>query len=383
MLPLDARRTRRNGRTGPRPGLAALERLEDRQLLSFSPLGFSLPDIAITGYAAPVAAWGGPFAVVADVSNHGASSLDEPLNLQPGSPSTADTGPFTVDVFFQKSMRPNTSRVLIGTIQVADIPQNSSVRFKSTFTLPAQPPGFRANGNVFVSFVADPTNQVLENDKTNNAFLVKQPVHLVPPLPDLEIVGLDVPPVMQPGDTIRPNIEVANFGAVDSSTQGPFTVTLLAISKHGASTLANYTVEFLPPLSVVPQQNAVLGDASLDPPVNVETLDSPPGPAVTLPLSPKNYIITAVADPLHRIQQIRTVARVLGTFTPPVFANVGPRIRHLPPDNIVFQPSSPGTNPFPFPAFPVNTTGATPLAPAAIQAVSNGTAIHNPNFPNP
>ena len=42
-----------------RTDLAALEQLESRELLAFSTLGFSLPDLTITGQAGPRAAWGG------------------------------------------------------------------------------------------------------------------------------------------------------------------------------------------------------------------------------------------------------------------------------------------------------------------------------------
>src|SRR5438128_12683229 len=63
VFPWESRRTRRSGRDRRRPDLAALECLEGRELLAHTALGFSLPDLAISGFAAPVASWGGPLAV--------------------------------------------------------------------------------------------------------------------------------------------------------------------------------------------------------------------------------------------------------------------------------------------------------------------------------
>ena len=43
-----------------RTDLAPLEPLEGRQLLSYSSLGYSLPNLHVRGQAGPVATWGGP-----------------------------------------------------------------------------------------------------------------------------------------------------------------------------------------------------------------------------------------------------------------------------------------------------------------------------------
>ena len=40
-------------------GSPTLEQLETRELLAYTPLGFSLPDLTVSGYASTVAAWGG------------------------------------------------------------------------------------------------------------------------------------------------------------------------------------------------------------------------------------------------------------------------------------------------------------------------------------
>ena len=80
----------------------AIEALEGRQLLSYSPFG-SLPDLSVTAQAGAIAAYGGPITVTLDVQNLGASSTVEPLNLQPGSPSTADAPPSHVGVYLLRT----------------------------------------------------------------------------------------------------------------------------------------------------------------------------------------------------------------------------------------------------------------------------------------
>jgi hypothetical protein len=353
-----------------------LERLEGRELLAFSPVGFSLPDLAISGFAAPVAAWGGPFAVTVDVRNQGASSMIEPLNLAPGSSSTADAPATIVQVFFSKSMKSSSPKVMVGQFAVPSIPQNTSLRITEDFAaLPAAPPGFPVfNGKVFVSFVVGAGNTLTDSDQTNNGAFAPQPVQIEPPLPDLAVVGLDVPPVIQPGDTIQPNIEIANFGTVDTAPQGPVLVALVASPTHNfrrATVIATYTIETLHGLSEVPQTSPALGDVNIQPPLNIETLVGQP---VTLPTSPRTYFLSVVVDPGHNIRQInqlgRSFSRLLGAApVAPIIHQVGPPIPFLPPAGVLSAPSSPTTNPFPLPSFPVNTT-ALPLTTAAVSAAA-------------
>ena len=80
VLPWESRRKRRNVRARLRPDLAALERLEGRDLLAYTPLGFSLPGTSrCPGVHRAGASWGGPLTVTINVKNTGASTLIEPL----------------------------------------------------------------------------------------------------------------------------------------------------------------------------------------------------------------------------------------------------------------------------------------------------------------
>jgi hypothetical protein len=363
VLPFDARRERRNGRDRRRNDHAApaLEGLEGRQLLSYSALGYSLPDLTVSGFAAPVAAWGGPLTVTVDVSNLGASSLIEPPALSPGAPSTADAGPSTVDVFLVNQRGASIRSVKIGSIDVPGVPQNNYVRLDGTFILPAKPKGFPLyNGTVRVFFRVDPDKKLPDVDRTNNGEFGTGSVLLEPALPDLAVVGLDVPPVMQPGDTIQPNIEIANFGTVDTATQGPVLVTLLATTNpelQGASVVATYTIESLHGLSEVPQSKPALGDVNIRKPLNIEVLQGQP---VTLPITPGQYSLTVRVDPFNTIREIHELPRGIksigrGSLGRPS-KQVGPPIPGLPPAGVLTAPSSPFTNPFPNPSFPVNAS---------------------------
>ena len=59
MLPRESRNPRGQRRARRQTDVSALESLETRTLLAFSTLGYSLPDLAISGEAGPRAAWGG------------------------------------------------------------------------------------------------------------------------------------------------------------------------------------------------------------------------------------------------------------------------------------------------------------------------------------
>ena len=79
MLPRESRIQRLKLRARRRTDLTALEVLEERTLLSFSNLGYSLPDLRISGEAGPRAAWGGSLVVSAYLQNIGASTTTEPI----------------------------------------------------------------------------------------------------------------------------------------------------------------------------------------------------------------------------------------------------------------------------------------------------------------
>jgi hypothetical protein len=359
VLRNDARRPRRNGGTQRRKTLASVETLEGRQLMAFSPLGVSQPDLIISGFTAPVAAWNGPLAVTVDIRNIAASTQVVPFSLAPGSTTPADAGPATVQVFITNGFPHIAKGVEVGQFTVPTIPSNSTLRISQTLTMPPQQPHFPiAGGNVFVQFVVtqSSTAPVPEANVANNSFISKQPVLIEPALPDLYAVGLNVPPVMQPGDTIKPNIEIANFGTVDSGLQGPFKVALVATTNKGlkgATILAAYTFDNVQALSRIPQTQVALGDVNINTPVNIDVLQAAP---VTLPLRPRKYFLTVVVDPAHQILQLKDLSkhgnRSNGLITP--FVQVGPPQPFLPPASGLSQlPSSQTTNPFPDPAFPV------------------------------
>jgi hypothetical protein len=358
VLPVAARHPRRNDRA---LRSIELERLEKRELLSYSPLGFSQPDLAVSGFGPPVAAWGGPLTVTVDVRNIGSSTIIEPLAQEPGAASTADAGPVGVSVFLIRGTSFRDRAIQIGTIGIDTLAQNSDVHLNETFVLPPQPPGFRnISGDLHLGFVVSSGGAVPNLNSTRRAYVDPTPVALAPALPELVAVGLDVPPVMQPGDTIQPNIQIANFGTVDSALFGPFTVFLLATTRRnslkGASVIDSYTIEALPPLSRVPQTMPALGDVNINLPVNVDELE---GRLVTLPVSPSRYFITVVVDPGSEIPQIHNLNKQFRKHglvsTPRPVRQVGPPVHNLPPAGVVSEPSSPFTNPFPEPSFPVNS----------------------------
>ncbi len=249
MSPRESRRTGRLGRVRNRPNLAPLECLEGRQLLAFSPLGFSLPDLIVSGTSSASAAYGRDVSVTVDVQNIGASSMIEPLALQPGAVSTADAPPSTVGVFLTPRQNSLRGAIRIGTINVPFLRQNSLVRITQNIRLPLRPGGFPGNGGrVFLNFQANADNSSVEvetaNNRSNNVAL-----RIAPPLGDVTVVRFDVPPIMQPGDTIRPSIVVANTGAVETGA-GPNEVVLVTSRspRFGADTriLARYTFGNIP-----------------------------------------------------------------------------------------------------------------------------------------
>ena len=83
MLPRESRYPRGDRRARRQTDVSALESLEERTLLSFSTLGYSLPDLAISGEAGPRAAWGGTIDVSVYLQNIGASTTTEPLSQLP------------------------------------------------------------------------------------------------------------------------------------------------------------------------------------------------------------------------------------------------------------------------------------------------------------
>ena len=185
MFPWESRRARRSGRDRRRPDLAAweLESLEGRQLLAFSPLGASFPQLAVSGFASPAAAWAGPLTVTVNVSNLGASTILEPLALADGSISSADAPASVIGIFASKS--PNLKgAVEVGTVSVPLLAQNSVQQFTKTITLPNKPTGFPGDGaRIYITFETNATNTVFQSNTNHNISKPNAPASAVPPPP--------------------------------------------------------------------------------------------------------------------------------------------------------------------------------------------------------
>lgn len=343
----------RNRRAALRP---ETETLEGRQLLSYSPIG-SLPDLTVTAQAGAIATYGGPITVTLDVRNLGSSSMIEPLNLQPGSPSTADAGPSHVGVYLLRSSRSHPGgpgSILIGEVPVPGVPQNSLVTVSQTLILPAKPHRFPGSGgNLFLAFKADDLKEVPEVDRTNKVGPLV-PVRIEAALPDLAAIAIDVPPTLQPGDTIAPSIKIANYGTVDTVTQGPVTVLLVASTNPNFGPanviLGRYQITDLPGLSQAPQRRTVLGDVTVDDQPNVITLETTTDGhrTVTLPSGLGSYFLGVIVDPLNTIRELHEIGS--GPSSALHLLQRVAVVPGLPPAGILSAPS-PDTNLFPIPAF--------------------------------
>ena len=103
------------------------------------------------------------------IQNIGASSLIEPLALQPGAVSTADAPPSTVGVFLSPRQNSLRGAIRIGTINVPFLRQNSLVQITQNIRLPQRPAGFPGDGGrVFLNFQANAGNTIIEAGSTNN-----------------------------------------------------------------------------------------------------------------------------------------------------------------------------------------------------------------------
>ena len=373
MVPDESRRDRRNGRPRSRSGRVAVEGLETRQLLAYSSLGFSLPSLAVTGYAPTEAAYGQSITVDVTVENRGASSIIEPLDLAPGSSSTADSPATTVQVF--AAAKPNATRnvVLVDTVDIPAVRQNSDFNTISTFNLPARPAGFPGlGGKVYLTFVVDNNVQVQQVSRSTNIYHDNTPITIVNPLPDLQVAGLDVPGTLQPGDVISPTIRIVNLGAANPNAQGPVTVELIASTDTtygpGDAVVGSFTITSLPGVSGVPTQgSATYQDNVILPPNEIEvTL-----PPLQLPTSPSFYYLGVKIDPNHNINQTYAPNASLGDLV-----TVGPPNAFLPAateiattSGLPVFPEKPSTFLTPIttttPTTPTTTTGTTTLFPVA------------------
>ena len=382
MPPSDARNPRRGRRArGGRP-LASPEALETRALLAYSPLGYSLPDLSLTAFSAPVASWGQQVAVTADVVNLGASTIPEPFNQVPngepnafaditgsaaGAPGTshADAPASVIDIF--ASTRPGRGPLVqVGVLDTPTIAQNSFTVVSGDITLPARPPGFPATGKIYFTYVINGDNAFTESGYANNNFKSHQPVILAPALPNLQVATFNVPSPLVPGETITPAIQIANLGTAPTDQQGPVTVDLVASTDTnfgpGDQILATYTVTNVPPLSavttLVPDDDAL----NVQTPSNVVTLNTT---AVKLPSTPAVYYLGVKIDPGATLKQ-------QGLHVPARFdavVKVGPPIAGLLPLITATGTGATTTTTaqgFPFPLGVSTTTGGgtiTPIAP--------------------
>ena len=335
---------------------ASLEALETRQLMAYSPIG-SLPDLTLTGQAGTIAAYSQPISVIVNVHNLGASSTIEPLNLQPNATSTADAGPTHVGVYLLRNSHakaggPNS--ILIGEVPVAAIPQNSFLTVSDTFAMPSRPAHFPGSGGtVFIGFRADDLHEIQDSDLSNN-IAKSVPVQIFAPLPDLAAIAIDVPPVMQPGDTIAPTFKIANYGTANTALQGPVTVLLVASTNRNFGPtniiLGKYVITDLPGLNQAPQTRTVLGDVTINAPPNVVTLSTTVGETqnVTLPTGRGSYYIGLIIDPLNQIRQLHNIGH-----SPSSALQLVQRVNVVPglaPAGVV-SVASPASNNFPIPAF--------------------------------
>ncbi len=365
----DSRRERRSDRPRRRPDRISVEGLETRQLMTYSPLGYSLPNLSVSGYAAQEAAWGGTLGVEVVVQNQGASSLVEPTHLFPTTTdldtgnvivtqSTADAAPSVVDVYASTKPNATTGLVRVDTVSIPAVTQNSQFQTLSVFTLPSRPKGFPSNGGkIFLTFVLENSQAVTQKGQTPEFFRVPLPVKIVNPLPNLQVVGFDIPTTLQPGDVISPTIQIANLGAGNPSVQGPVTVDIVAsLDKNfgpGDSIVGSYVISSLPGLSEVPTQTGFTGAPNLLPAANVNTTTLAP---IKLPANPGSYFLGIEIDPTASIKMTHPPTPALMSVV-----QVGPRNAVLPPTTLL-----------------VNTNGIVPVFPARPSTVLRPTQSRPP-----
>lgn len=338
MLRFDSGRGRRR-----RPAPAA-ERLEGRELMAYSPLGFSPQNISVSGFAAPATSYGGPLSVTIDLTNTGNQTLPVPLAALRIGTGTANSIPTTVGVYISPRRRLGPGLVGIGTVGFPSVPQAGVVQETANLTLPplSQLRGFPPSGhNIYLYFA------------TPNAPFTKfgVPVLVSPNLPDLRTVAFSTPPQMQPGDVIVPSIKVGNYGTVNTSTQAPVVVDIVASPTKRFTTstvVASYSLSNIPPVATAPTFNFVVGDANLSNPPNIVTITGSP---VTLPQANAPYFLGVVVDPSHQIRQIQDVASRRGPVrTVDDIVQVSGPLAGLPPAVQVTTPA-PQANLFPTPPY--------------------------------
>ena len=314
--------TRSKSKVAKRPDL---DSLEGRQLMAFSALGYSRPDLLVSGYAAPVASYGQPLSLVIDVRNLGATSMREPLGFfdsrAAADPSlryptdaftastTADAPESVVRVYLSSTPRLTPQAVELADINVPNVRQNSLVRLLPEAALPPNvaiephllPPNgiqtqtvntaptivlpasndprvanFPVDGTLYLILKADATHVVAEHDETNN-FSTTIPIRLTPVQPNFAAVGFDAPRGMQPGDLIRPRLLISNTGTANVPVTEPLRVDLVATRDARLDTndiaFASYQVDQVAPLTLAPTRRLFSGARNLVNPANIRRVD--------------------------------------------------------------------------------------------------------------
>jgi hypothetical protein len=363
VLPSDSRHLRPGRRARRRTHLAAPERLESRELLATSPLGFSLPDLTVTGSAGTRAAWGGSLGVIATVINQGSSTITNPIAQAPGSLSTADAPASTVAVVITPR-RSMAHAVTIGTFQAPPVGQNSFEQIAESFTLPARPSGFPGPGHtMYVHLIVNSTSSVLEANRANNTSAPIPVTVAGRALPEVRATELNLQSPLEPGYTIVPTITLTNFGT--APTSGTLEVALVASTTPnftvGSSVVALYDITTsIPAASQVPPGGVIAAFSQTANPLNNSY--SFTGPAVTLPTSPAKYFLGVVVDPYGKIAQLSTPRNALQQINV-----VGPNRSGLPPAGVL---STGNSNPFPEPASGV-FIGINPTATSTTSGISS------------
>ena len=163
MLPWESRRKRRNGRAGRQPGRMALERLEGRELMAYTPLGLLAARPDGLGVFLDRGGWAGPLTVTLERPEPRRQTLIAPTALLPGATSPADApADHRVGRAVSPKGHPKRTSSRSGSIAVpARSAQNSLVQVSQTLTLPNQPSGFPGDGGkVYVSFLVNPNGNV-------------------------------------------------------------------------------------------------------------------------------------------------------------------------------------------------------------------------------
>ncbi|WP_165232228.1 hypothetical protein [Aquisphaera insulae] len=332
MLPWESLSARDERRSRSRTGTNPLEVLEERRLLSYSSLGYSLPDLQVRGQAGSVATWGGTYNVSVLLQNTGASTINEPQSLAPSSqvtygpdgnivppsyvPSSANADGTTVGIYLSSSRRSLAGAIKIGTVTFDSVPQNSVTEQGVSITLPQHPVGFPTRGVLYVRLVANDGNSVVESNVGNNVSPAIPVRFIYRSAPMLRTSALSLPTTLNPGDTVAPTFQIANLGTA-AAAAGSVQVALVASTTPdfnlGSSIVGLYTI----PTSIAPASasttsiagakhrrlfgSLVSATENVNPGANTIIYT---GSAVTLPTSPGTYYLGVVIDPYNKLSQI-------------------------------------------------------------------------------